>query len=125
MATKVKKVKEDIKITEELLDQMRPLRGRIFKEFMKMGQDNSPEDDGSEAIFGVFVKESLVDIGIEIEDPYEDLDLTQFTEVLAKVMELNNMDELFRTIERLTRYTTPSPEWWDDEWKRNRVDEEN
>lgn len=100
----VKKV-EDIIITDEILDKITPLRGRVFKEFMKMGQKNDPEDDGTDAIFQVFVTESLNSAGIEITDPYEELSLEDFAKVLAKVMEINNMEELFRTIDRLTRYS--------------------
>jgi hypothetical protein len=102
------KKKEDIKITDEILEQIQPLRGRVFKSFMKMGKDMDDEES-TDVIFGVFVKESLQPLGIEIDDAYDDLSLTDFTAVLAKVMELNNMDELFQTINRLTRYS-PSGE---------------
>ena len=94
---------KEIIITPELLDKMQPLRGRVFKEFMKMGE--SKEEESSDKIFEVFVKESLNQIGVEVEDAYEDLTLQQFSEVLAKVMEINNMEELFQTIERLSRFT--------------------
>ena len=94
---------KEIIINDKVLEKMQPLRGKVFKEFMKMGE--SKEEDDSSAIFNVFVKQSLEPLGIEITDPYEDLTLQQFSEVLAKVMEINNMEELFQTIERLSRFT--------------------
>ena len=98
----VKKDKKEIKITDKVLNDIQPLKGKVFKEFMKMGTDL--EEDTSDQIFRVFVKESLDSAGVQVEDPYEDLTLGEFSEVLAKVMEINNMEELFQTIERLSRF---------------------
>lgn len=99
----VKKKDKEIIITDEMLEQIQPLRGRVFKHFMRM--DGKDEEESTDMMFGVFVQESLVAIGLDIDDPYEDLTLKDFSAVMAKVMEVNNMDELFQTIERLTRYT--------------------
>jgi hypothetical protein len=99
----VKKKEDNIIITDKLLEEIQPLRGRVFKHFMKMGGQD--EDESTDIMFGVFVKESLIPLGLEIDDPYEDLTLKDFSAVMAKVMEVNNMDELFQTIERLTRFT--------------------
>lgn len=94
----VKDELEYIEVDEELLDQMKEFRGRFFKEFMTLG-DDADEDQ----IFYLFVQRGLETTGIEVVDVYEQLSLPDFAIVLAKVMELNNMEELFRAMERLNR----------------------
>ena len=98
MVKKESKKLEDIEVTEEILDNMKVFRGRVFKEFMTMG-----EDVGSDEMFLMFVENGLRTADIEVEDAYEQLSLPDFAVVLSKVMEINNMEELFRAIERLSR----------------------
>ena len=88
---------DNIEITDEILGNIKEFRGRMFKEFSGLNSEDSSE------IFELFVKEALTSADIEVEDVYEQLSLKDFTKVLSQVMEINNMDELFHALDRLSR----------------------
>lgn len=92
---------KEIKITEDILNEIHEMRGTVFKEFLRLGEGME-----GDAIFEIFVRNSLKDTGIEVQDAFEQLSFNDFALVLGRVMELNNMDELFRAIERLNRGTS-------------------
>jgi hypothetical protein len=98
MVKKQVKELELIEISEEEIAKMGKLRGSVIKEFFKIDKD-----EGEDAILGIFIKNGLKTIGVEIEDPYEQLDMATFALVLEKVLEENNLEQLFRTFERLNR----------------------
>ena len=87
----------NIEITDEILDNIKEFRGRFFKELMQVSEESQ------DMIFVLFVGKGLATAGVEIEDPYEQLSLPNFAKVLGRVMEVNNMEELFRAMERLNR----------------------
>lgn len=88
---------DDIKVTQEMLDGVKEFRGRMFKEFAGLNEEDESK------IFELFVSEGLRSAGVEVEDVYEQLSLKDFTKVLSQVMEINNMDELFHALDRLSR----------------------
>jgi len=98
---------EDIEITQEILDNIKPFRGTMFKKFAGLNEDDNTE------IFGIFVQAALEGQGIEVEDVFEQLSMKDFTEVLTQTMDLNNMDELFRALDRLGR-KVPKPDAVDE-----------
>lgn len=88
---------DNIEITQEILDNIQEFRGKMFKEFSGLNEDDESK------IFELFVSRGLESAGIEVEDVYEQLSLKDFTKVLGQVMEINNMDELFHALDRLSR----------------------
>lgn len=94
---KKKKELEYVEVTDEDLKNIKEFRGKIFKEFMQISEEDADE------IFKLFVEKGLETAGVEIEDAYEQLSLPDFGKVLGAVMEINNMEELFRAMGRLSR----------------------
>lgn len=97
-----KQVKEErlelVEVTEEQIATIGKLRGSVIKEFFKIDKET-----GEDAILGIFIKEGLKDIGVDITDPFEQLDMATFALVLEKVLEENDLEQLFRAFERLNR----------------------
>lgn len=100
MANKKQKL---VKVTDKQIEEMEPLRGKVFLEFVKMGTPKEGENVDETEIFNILMKESLDSMGIECENPGEDLDLPTYTKVMMQLMEINNMEELFQTFEKLNR----------------------
>lgn len=95
--------KELVTITEEQFKDMSPLRGTVFKEFMKLGSGETGMDMDESEIFGLFMRKELETVGVVVEDVYESLSMAQLGELMAITMELNNMEELFLALNRLNR----------------------
>lgn len=98
-----KKELEMVEISDEQIEEMNPLKGKMFLEFIKMGKS---EDNDETVVFRVMIKSTLRDMGIDIEDPEEQLDLSTYSKVLMQLMEINNMEELFQTFEKFNRNST-------------------
>lgn len=99
---------ELIELTDEQFESLGKLRGSVFKDFLKMGMGGDGKLDMDEAdLFGLFMKRELETIGVYVEDPYDQLDMNDLGRLMAATMELNNMEELFRSLNRLNRGFTP------------------
>lgn len=90
-------IEEDVKINDRILEDIKEFRGTFFKELIRIGEVEGGEDQ----LFALFVQKGLQTAGLNLEDPYEQLSLPDFAKVLGRVMEVNNMEELFRAMERL------------------------
>ena len=109
----VKKEKEEllelVEISDEQFESLGKLRGTVFKDFLKMGMNPDGEAEVDEAdLFGIFMQKELETIGIYVEDVYEQLEIDALARLMTATMELNNMEELFRSLNRLNRGFTPT-----------------
>lgn len=93
---------ELVEVTKEQFENLKPLRGTVFKEFLKLGGQDGAEMDEAD-IFGLFMQKELETVDVMVEDVYEQLDMAQLGELMARTMELNNMEELFQALNRLNR----------------------
>jgi hypothetical protein len=96
----VKKINYDI--TDEQIEEIGELKGKVFLEFIKLSES------GEDAIFTLLAKESLKQIFPELPDdfdPSEEYSFGVFTKLMVKIMEVNNLNELFQGFERLNRNT--------------------
>lgn len=90
----------DVEVTEEQIEQIGELKGKVFMDFLQF-KDEDGVNEGE--VFNLFIKRSLEPLGITIEDPGEQLSFPTYTKIVVKVMENNNLQELFQAFEKLNR----------------------
>lgn len=99
---------ELVELSDEQFESLGKLRGSVFKDFLKMGTKQEELGMDEADLFGLFMKRELETIGVYVDDVYEQLEIDALARLMTATMELNNMEELFRSLNRLNRGFTPT-----------------